>query len=311
MTDRLDWNVAVYCLNEAVRLRGCLDSITKALGSRRYVVTVLFNGTTDGGVEIARDAARKLADQPGASMEIFRIATPDKANAINRFLHELRRPARFYAGIDGYVHIGTGSFTAMEERLAEAPYALAMSGSAITGRSMKRFTAETLSRGGRLHGQFHALRPAFVEAMVARGIRLPIGLYFGDGLMNSMAAHNLDPMGTPWDNMRSQGASGAQYALPVLSPFRTSDIRRHFRRKVRQHRGRIQSQAIKEIIYQAGYEALPSDANVMERDYIARHGLPPAGLSGRLFQWLAVRQIQHEAARVNPDFTAHPVEIGA
>lgn len=311
MNDPLDWNVAVYCLNEAGRLRGCLDSIVRALGSRRYVITALFNGTTDGGVEIAREAARRLAGQPGASIEIFRIATPDKANAINRFFHELRRPARLYAGIDGYVHIGAGSFTAMEQRLAEAPHALAMSGSAITGRSMRRFTAETLAQGGRLHGQFHALRPGFVEGVVARGIRLPIGLYFGDGLMNSMAAHNLDPMGTQWDNLRSQGASGAEYALPVLSPFSTSDIRRHFRRKVRQHRGRIQSQAIKEIIYQAGYEALPADANVMERDYIARHGLPPVGLADRLFQWLAVRQINQEAARADPDFTPHPVEIGA
>ena len=153
MKDPLDWNVAVYCLNGEGRLSGCLDSIVNALGSRRYVITALFNGTTDGGVEIARAAARRLAGQPGASIEIFRIATPDKANAINRFFHELRRPARFYAGIDGYVHPGRHTFAALDQRLAEAPHAHAMSGSAITGRSMRRFTAETLREGGRLHGQ--------------------------------------------------------------------------------------------------------------------------------------------------------------
>jgi hypothetical protein len=55
----------------------------------------------------------------------------------------------------------------------------------------------------------------------------------------------------------------------------------------------------------------PDKANVMERAFIARHGLPPVGPMDRLFQWLAVRQIQHEAARVNPDFTPRPVDIGA
>lgn len=304
MQDQLDWNVAVYCMNEAARLRGCLESLVRALGRRRYLITVIFNGTTDGGVEIAREIGRS-----GVPLEIYRIGTPDKSNAINRFFYDLRKPARFYAGVDGYVHVGADSFAALEQRLAEAPHALAMSGSAITGRSMKRFTAETLANGGRLHGQFHALRPAFVDGLVARGIKLPIGLYWGDGLMCSMAAHNLDPLGEPWDNMRSQGAAGAEYSLPPLSPFNTDDIRRQFRRKVRQMRGRIQNEAIKAIIYKSGYEGLPLDADAMADAYIATHGRPAVSLADRPFQWLALRQMKAQAARKNPDFTPHQVAL--
>lgn len=304
MQDLLDWNVAVYCLNEADRLQGCLASIVGAMGKRRYVITVIFNGTTDGGPDIARAFAKS-----GASVEIWRIGTPDKANAINRFLHELRRPARLYAAIDGYVWIGSDAFGAMETRLAETPHAHVMSGSAITGRSMIRFTAETLAEGGRLHGQFHALRPEFVEGIVARGIKLPIGVYFGDGLLNSMAAHSLNAMGTPWDKSRSQGAAGATYQLPTLSPFRLNDLRRFFRRKVRQQRGRIQSEAIKEVIYRGGYEALPEDSHVMELDYLSRHALPATRLLDRPFQRLALRQIQAQAARVNADFSPRRVSV--
>jgi hypothetical protein len=301
--ETLDWNVAVYCLNEAARLEGCLASIASAMGDRRYLITAIFNGTTDRGIAIAQEAAHRMP------IEIFSIATPDKANAINRFFHELRKPARLYAGIDGYVHLGPNAFEALETRLEEAPHAHAMSGSAVTGRSMLRYTAETLAEGGRLHGQFHALRPEFVDAIVARGIKLPIGLYFGDGLLNSMSAHSLDPMHAPWDKLRSQGAAGATYALPLLSPFRLDDLKRQFRRRVRQQRGRIQSEAIKQVIYTAGYEALPEDSHVMELDYLARHGLPPASLLDRPFQWLALRQIREQAARVDPDFA--PRRIGS
>ncbi len=297
MQDLLDWNVAVYCLNEADRLQACLQSISRAMGNRRHVITIIFNGTTDGGPDIARAFARS-----GAPVEIYRIGTPDKANAINRFLHELRHPARLYGQIDGYVQIGNDAFSALESRLAEAPHAHAMSGSATTGRSMIRFTTETLAEGGRLHGQFHALRPEFVQAIVARGIRLPIGVYFGDGLLNSMAAHSLDAMGTPWDKSRTQGAAGATYELPLLSPFRANDLRRFFRRKVRQQRGRIQSEAIKDVIYRGGYEALPEDSHVMELDYLSRHALPSVGLLDRPFQRLAVRQIHAQAAREHTSF---------
>lgn len=302
--DLLDWNVAVYCMNEAERLEGCLASIAASMADRRYLITVIFNGTTDGGIEIARLMARG-----GVAMEIYSIPTPDKANAINRFFYDLRKPARLYGGIDGYVHVGRHTFAALEQRLAETPHAHAMSGSAITGRSMQRFTAETLREGGRLHGQCHALRPAFIDDIVARGIRLPIGVYFGDGLLNSMAAHSLDPLHTEWDKQRTQGAAGAPYSLPTLSAFRLSDLRRQFRRQVRQQRGRIQSEAIKKVIYQGGYEALPADAHVMELDHIATDGLPKVGLWERPFQLLALRQIRAQAARKDADFTPRAIAI--
>ena len=78
-------------------------------------------------------------------------------------------------------------------RLQNDPHAMAVSGAAINGRTMRLATAETLSRGGKMHGQLHAFRPDFLDRMVARGIKLPVGLYWGDGLLGSMTAYNLNP----------------------------------------------------------------------------------------------------------------------
>ena len=62
------------------------------------------------------------------------------------------------------------------------------------------------------------------------------------------------------------------------------DVRRHLRRKVRQMRGRIQNAAIKDLIYRAGYEGLPEDADELVESYLAVHGPPKVGWSERAFQ---------------------------
>ncbi len=296
MAEMLDWNVAVYCANEAARLQGCLDSILTALVGRRALVTIILNGSSDGSTDIACAAVRA-----GKPVEVFQIAATDKSNAINQFYHVLRSPARAYAGVDGYVFVGADSFTAMERRLAMDPHALAVTGIATTGRTMRLATAATLAEGGRLHGQLHALRPTFLDRMVARSIRLPVGLYRGDGLLGSMAAHDLAPIATPWDNARIPGVVEATYAIQVLSPFKPRDLQRQFRRKVRQMRGTIENAAIKSIIYQAGYEGLPGNADDMILEHLARHGAPRVSVADRLFQRMAIRQATYVA---RPDLEA-------
>ena len=140
-------------------------------------------------------------------------------------------------------------------------HAMASTGVCLNGRTMRLATRRTLEEGGVLHGQLHALRPDFLDRMVARGIRLPIGMYWGDGLMGSMAAHNLDAMGAPWDNRRIVGVAEAGYEIPQLSVRSPGDIRRQLRRKSRQMRGKLQNLALRDVIYRLGYEGLPANAD--------------------------------------------------
>jgi len=286
MAGLLDWDVAIYCVNEAGRLRGCLASVAAALAGSAARISVILNGSTDESITIAREAAGS-----GAPVAIFSIATADKSNAMNQFYYNICAPARAYAGVDGYVEVGPESFRAMQAHLQNNPHALAVTGVALNGRTMKLATEPTLRKGGQLHGPLHALRPEFLDRMVARGIRQPFGLYCGDGLLCSMAAHDLDPIGTRWDDTRVQGVAEATYEIPALSLFKPRDLQRQYRREIRQMRGRIENAAIKSIIYTGGYEALPASSFEMARMYLAAHKLPPAPVSRRLFQLLAVRSV--------------------
>lgn len=306
-----EWHISVVCQNEAARIEDCLISISDAIGSRRALVTLNVNGSTDDSVLIAQHAARAC----GIALQVYQTQAADKSNVLNRFIHMQRVPARMYAFVDGYVRISPSALHDLEACLAAHPYAMAATGVCINGRSMAAATSATLEQGGRLHGQLHALRPEFLDRMVEQGIRLPIGLYSGDGLMGSMAMHNLDAVGEAWDTRRVVGVAGATYEIAALSIFRPRDLQRQFRRKLRQMRGRLQNEAIKAVIYRDGYAALPSDADDLVRNYLLTHDPPAVSVLDRPFMALMLRQFRTarktSPASLVPRYLSSPILAGS
>jgi glycosyltransferase involved in cell wall biosynthesis len=278
-------SVAVFCQNEAARIGACIASIAAAAKGLRCSLTIIVNGSTDASAELARQAVRAHA----LNARVYTIGHGDKANAINRSFHDLREPADLHVFLDGYVVIAPESLRALGAALDDYPHAVAATGVAGNGRTMRASTAQTLRHGGQLHGQLHAFRPGFIDRLTAAGLRLPIGLYRGDGLLGSMACHDLDPRGTAWDGHRIRGAAAARYEIPLLSPFKPADVARQFRRQIRQMRGRLENAAISSTIYKGGYQDLPPYADDMIAGWLANGGRPRAGLLERPFMQLAMR----------------------
>jgi glycosyltransferase involved in cell wall biosynthesis len=283
-----DISVTVFCQNEAARISACLASIAAAGRLMRLDVTVIANGTTDASISRAQ---KTLADK-NLSGRIYSIAHADKSNAINHAFYTVRVPARMHVFMDGYAIIAPDSFRGFATMLSSHQEAVAATGIAGNGRTMRAATEETLQQGGRLHGQLHAFRPSFIDRMIDAGLFLPIGLYRGDGLLGSMACHDLDPLRNPWENHRIKGTAEAVYKIPRLSPFRPRDIARQARRKVRQMRGRMENAALTRIIYQHGFGGLPEFADDMLTSWLATGASVPVSRAERPFMRLALRALQ-------------------
>ncbi|HUN40097.1 MAG TPA: glycosyltransferase family 2 protein [Acetobacteraceae bacterium] len=281
----LDFEIGVYAVNEALTLSECIRSIDRASTGHRAGITVVLNGTRDNSLEILR--ALRLQH---AGLRVFMLPFADKSNAINTFFYDLRRPAAVCVQIDGYVQISPGSLAAVRQALFRSEKINIVSTCQTTGRSAEAETRRTLA-GGKCTGQFHAVRPSFVDRFVAAGLRLPLRLYWGDGLLGSMAAHDLDPIAKPWDDDRVIGIREAQFEIRPLSLWRWHDIQRQYRREIRQSIGRLQNEAIKAIIYQCGYSALPPDANDMAKDWLSAHRLQPRSLWERFKLAQALKQL--------------------
>lgn len=281
----LDFDIAVFAVNEAATIGACIASIDRACAGRDGHISVLLNGTTDESVEVLRGLRLNHA-----AMTVYRFPVADKANAINHFLYELRRPARVHFGIDAYTTIGASSLQAMADAFEADPHASIASALPVSGRSARVVAAETM-KGGLVNGQCYGMRSDFVSRLIAAGYRLPVQLYRVDGLLGSMAAHDLDALKTTWDSSRLIGVAAAQFALTPLSVFKPRDIRRQFNREIRQARGRMENAAIKELIYAGGYAALPVNANDMIRDWLGSHRPSARSMRERLFTRLALKQL--------------------
>ena len=284
-----DVQVGVFGQNEASRIAACLRSIDVAIGDRRALVTLILNGSTDASEAIAR------ATNIAADLRIYRIRQADKSNAINRFFYELREPAKLYICVDAYVTISPGAVGAFEQRIAGCPTAFVATGVAGNGRSEPKSNRQTIEQGGVIHGQLYALRPEFVQRIVDAGIRLPLALYRGDGLIGSMACLDLDPLASTWTNARLVGTAGALFEIDALSVLKLRDLRRQFRRKIRQMRGVLENAAIKRVIQRGGYGALPDDADDMIRTDLADNPIPASSVIDRPFLALALRQHRRAA----------------
>ena len=283
-SDIWDWQVGVFGQNEGSRIGKCLESIGRAGYGRRVLITVVLNGTTDNSAKIVLDAAHKHS----LSVDIYEIQFADKANAINRFFYELRQPSLHYCCVDAYVTIGPNTLSGFSQCFSRNENVNLATGIALNGRTEPLSVNATLEVGGIVHGQLYSLRRDFLERIIANDIRLPLGLYWGDGLLGSIAAHDADAIGKIWENARVVGVREATYEIKSLSVFSISDWRRQLRRRIKQMRGRLENAAIKEIIYSEGYPALPEHADDMVTELLSRRGTPPLSLIDWPFMMLAI-----------------------
>jgi len=246
-----EWAGAIVCRNERKAIGHCLRAVAAASVGHSMHVSVLVNGSSDASLDVARQAAGQL-DLP---ISIYDIRRGCKSNAINQYLYGLRPVAKAYFFTDGYTQVDIAALRTLDAALADHPDANAATAVPSVGRSAAA-SREAMLRHGGLHGSLFALRSSFVDRLVARGLHLPVGLYRGDGLIGSLAMHDLDAR-TEWQTRRVV-VTPATWRQTPLSVLHSGDLVRYGRRLVRQAQGRMENAAIKAIIYERGYEALPN-----------------------------------------------------
>ncbi len=257
------WSAVVIARDEAARLDSCLRHVVDEMRDIPACLTIIVNGSTDRSAEIAR----RFVTDSAIPAQAFDIAFGDKSNAWNQFVHTLAPRASAHIFVDGYAYVVPGSFAALSAALDAAPDA-----NAATGLSSGRPNAERLSevmiREGGLHGSLHALRDTFLRRIRACELRIPVGHYRGDGLIGSFAMHNCDCVQFPWDRRRIAPVPTATWRGPDPS---LRQLARHGRRLINQARGKLESRAVRSVIYPGGFGALPRFSDEMLRDYLKLH----------------------------------------
>jgi glycosyltransferase involved in cell wall biosynthesis len=297
------WCVSVFCRNEAPSIRQCVDSILAQCQGRPHHVYVVINGCSDNTVDVVRQAGYPDSD----TVSVLEIPFGDKRNAWNQLIHRVKPAADLYLFADGYITLRPNALRLLESALIAAPEANAAAAVPSSGRAAAIERAGLLEKGG-LHGSLHALAGQFVSRIRTAGFKLPVGLYRGDGLIASMALHDLSPTDTPWDRKRIVVAPEASWTFRPLAPWRWQDAKRYLQRRVQQARGRLENAAIRRIIRAGGYGGLPVYADDMIRDYLAADSKAAAELQRwDPFARTALRRLQSPRRPGDDELAPRPV----
>jgi hypothetical protein len=282
----LEWSVVVFARNSADVLLPCLEGLAVAAAGRRARITVLLNGNTDNSADVVRRFARDASIE----VDVQEIPFGDKSNAWNQFIHGCRPEAQTYFFVDSYAVPTAGALAALDRALQNAPGANAAAAVPSSGRSAAA-TRANMMRTPALHGSLFALRGRFVRRLWVSGLRLPAGLYRGDGLIGSFVVNDLDGRKFAWNLEHISVAPDATWTVTPVSKLRRPQ--QIWNRLVRQARGLMEDQAIKERTYHIGFEQLPRFADAMIADWIAADPATrrPSWRRNPL-GWLAARKLQ-------------------
>jgi hypothetical protein len=264
-----EWSVTIFA-REARRVLPCLEGTAAALAGHAAEVSVLLIGAGD----VDEGALTVIADRIGARLQVCAIPFPCRANAWNHFVHALRPRAELHFCVDARVTPEPAAFAELARALHEAPAANAAAATAPSpGRRGMSSVREALP------GPLCAMRDAFLQRLVVRGLRLPIGLQGADGLIASFILHDLDAIGQPRAASRLVLCETARWRAEPFFLLRWPDWRRLLFRSIRRARETLEDAAIREITSKAGFEGLPQFAEPMLLDWVTRYHQPGRGLS--------------------------------
>lgn len=294
-----DWSIGVFGKNESATLLECLRAISAAIGNSRAHVSVLLNGTTDDSARVAEIAFEKFK----LTGQVVLIPLADKSNAINKFIYGLRPPSPVVFFVDAYAMVLADSFARLSSSLARSADAHAAAAVPSSGRSAAMLRKHMVADSG-LHGSLFAVKGPFLDRVVESGLRLPIGLYRGDGLLGSMVKHDLNSR-NDWDSRRIVVVPEATWRSPTLSPLNPADLRRWWRRQLNQARARVELRGLQATLYRGGgFGALPTYASQL-RD---RGAGTVWARCGRPLQELAVKLAPSEDGDASPKYVTRFVD---
>ncbi|MEO8482749.1 MAG: hypothetical protein ABI634_11100 [Acidobacteriota bacterium] len=241
------WSVVILSSREDVEtLASSIDAARAAVAGRHVVIDVMVNGNARLAEQIAaRFAAPASASSASATIRVWSLVMPDKANAWNQYVHHVWPGASVTFFVDGYASANVDALDRLADALDSSKRALAAAAVPSVGRSAAALR-DLMMKEPQINGSLYALRGETVRALRSEAVRMPIGLYRQDGLLGSALMFGLDPVAHPWDPDHIVVASGASWTRRVESVWNVRDLANNLDRMKRQALGRFEALAIRE-----------------------------------------------------------------
>lgn len=265
------WAIVVFASRESLAVLTHTIKAAQIAARGNASIDVVVNGN--------KELTKVLTDQlrspefatEKAPVKVWEIALGDKANAWNRYLHQIWSGEKIAFFIDGYVRLNADSVKLLGEALANQDDALG-------GTGVPSIEPTTITKHGQrapesyFHGNFCCLTDTAIKKIRLQNICLPLGLYRVDSLMGAMLSVGFDPTRNTWLGSRIYVHPAASWQTDKKHWWRISDIRAQIKRIVRQSRGVLENMAARDhlIVRKQPPETMPATAAELILGWVQR-----------------------------------------
>ncbi len=261
------WAIAVFASRESQEtLALTVRSAIRACSGRPVVVDLVINGNPVLAGNIGTQIDTAVVDYRGdLQIRVWEIGAADKANAWNRYVHEMWPSADVNFFVDGYARVEPAALSVLAEALRNSGEDIwAVTGMPTRGRSADTMRA-AMARDHDLHGNLYALPRRVMIALRNRAFWLPFGLYRTDGFLGAALKFALDPVKDEWKLGRVMVCASAAWTHEPLASHSFRDLLTHFRRRLRQAQGRLENAAVRQhwSVERNGISTLPETWQIL------------------------------------------------
>jgi hypothetical protein len=243
MSSNPPWAAVIFTSKESLSdlLKTVDATLVAAAGCAS--VHVMVNGNTLLANELARAyGARSTVASGHTPVKIWAIPRGDKANAWNRYVHDIWAGESLAFFVDGYVRPNPDAFRVLGDSVHANPQAWGGSGVPSVGRSAKALRQNLIVNTG-FHGNLCCLKGDAVSQLRSQKINLPIGIYRTDSLMGAFLCYGLNPASNVWEDFRIHVEPRASWQADPLRLWHPGDILVQWKRLLRQARGKLEVKA--------------------------------------------------------------------
>ena len=282
------WGVVLFAARETPDAMRQTIAAAQLAVAEQTTIDVLVNGNASLATAVVALLAAPKAAPANGRLRVWSIPHGDKANAWNQYVHHIWAAEELVFFVDGYARVQPDALQLLGNAVMGSDFALGGSGVPTVGWSADVLRANMLKNGG-MHGNLCCVKGTALASMKQRGIRLPVGLYRTDSLMETWLVYDLDPIANKWDDARVLVHGRATWGMDEGRVWHPSSVLAHWRRKLRQAQGNLEMRAFKDFFVTRPQlpERLPATSRALVANWMVQcPGDARASLRGHpLRQW--------------------------
>jgi glycosyltransferase involved in cell wall biosynthesis len=238
------YSIVMFAYNEEKNIQKSITSVLSNVDDNLNQFTVIANGCNDSTASIVKhliglDSTNRLT--------LVELDVGDKCNAWNTYVYKLAHSSEIHFFLDADVRFTTDVFPKMYSKLMQEENVNAIAGLPFSGRNMSQYKSMVENKYC-LFGNCYGLKANFIELVIKKGFKLPIGLGWIDSAITKVVNTDVGDITQPKKGKVTFDDT-CGYEFDSLSLFHKDDWQLYINRITRYRLGKMQETHLDKLAF--------------------------------------------------------------